>query len=104
MPNIEDSPAQQRTWQPYPDTSPNTYYIEYGIAQLGALQVWRNSRRDRADAVRRYREALALGATRPLPEIYAAAGARLAFDSATIGELISEVEEEIESIRAGKAG
>ncbi len=80
------------------------YYIEYGIAQLGALQVWRNSRRDRADAVRRYREALALGATRPLPEIYAAAGARLAFDSATIGELISEVEEEIESIRAGKAG
>ncbi len=80
------------------------YYIEYGIAQLGALQVWRNSRRDRADAVRRYREALALGATRPLPEISAAAGARLAFDSATIGELISEVEEEIESIRAGKAG
>ncbi len=77
------------------------YYIEYGIAQLGALQVWRNSRRDRADAVQRYRGALALGATRSLPDIYAAAGARLAFDSETIGELISEVEEEIQGIRAG---
>ena len=31
MPNIEDSPAQHRSWQPYPDTSPNTYYIESGI-------------------------------------------------------------------------
>ena len=40
------------------------YYIEYGIAQIGALQVWRNSRRDPAGAVARYREALALGAVR----------------------------------------
>jgi oligoendopeptidase F len=75
------------------------YYIEYGIAQLGALQVWRNSRRDRAVAIRRYREALALGATRPLPEIYAAAGARLAFDGETIAELVAEVEEEIGRLR-----
>ena len=37
------------------------YYIEYGIAQLGALQIWRNSLRGPGPAVRRYREALALG-------------------------------------------
>ncbi len=68
------------------------YYIEYGIAQIGALQVWRNSLRDRADAVGRYREALALGGTRPLPELFAAAGARLAFDPSTMGELVALVE------------
>jgi oligoendopeptidase F len=71
------------------------YYIEYGIAQLGALQVWRNSLRDGGEAVRRYREALALGATRPLPELFKAAGARLIFDSDGMGELIALVEQEL---------
>ncbi len=63
------------------------YYVEYGLAQLGALQVWRNALTDQADAVRRYRAALALGNTRSLPDLYAAAGARLAFDRETVGEL-----------------
>jgi oligoendopeptidase F len=76
------------------------YYIEYGIAQLGALQVWRNSLRDPVGAVARYREALALGATRPLPALYEAAGVRLAFDAGTIGELVGLVEEEIRRLRA----
>ena len=76
------------------------YYIEYGIAQLGALQVWRNSRRDPVEAVARYREALALGATKPLPALYEAAGVRLAFDARTIGELVALVEEEIGRLRA----
>jgi oligoendopeptidase F len=71
------------------------YYIEYGIAQLGALQVWRNSLRDGGEAVRKYRESLALGATRPLPELFRAAGARLIFDSEGMRELISLVEEEL---------
>jgi oligoendopeptidase F len=71
------------------------YYIEYGIAQLGALQVWRNSLHDRGEAVRKYREALALGATRPLPELFKAAGARLIFDSDGMGELITLVEQEL---------
>jgi oligoendopeptidase F len=75
------------------------YYIEYGIAQLGALQVWRQSLTDHARAVRRYREALALGGTRPLPEIYAAAGARLVFDADGMAELVALVEEEIERLR-----
>jgi oligoendopeptidase F len=76
------------------------YYIEYGIAQLGALQVWRNSLKDPVTAVARYREALALGAVRKLPEIYQTAGARLTFDVETIGELVQLVEEHIKRVRA----
>ena len=64
------------------------YYIEYGIAQIGALQVWRNSLDDPDRAVARYRDALALGAVRSLPEIYRTAGARLTFDADAIGELV----------------
>jgi oligoendopeptidase F len=71
------------------------YYIEYGIAQLGALQVWRNSLRDPQEAVRHYRGALTLGATKPLPELFKAAGARLMFDSEGMRELVSVVEEEL---------
>ncbi len=74
------------------------YYIEYGIAQLGALQVWRHSLRDRREAVRMYREALALGATKPLPDLFKAAGARLIFDGEGMRELVSLVEEELEKV------
>jgi len=76
------------------------YYIEYGIAQLGALQVWRNSRRDPARAVADYRRFLALGATRPLPELYRAAGAELTFDGGRIAELVELVEGEITTLAA----
>jgi oligoendopeptidase F len=76
------------------------YYIEYGIAQLGALQIWRNSLRDPAGAVARYREALALGAVRSLPEMYRTAGARLTFDAGPIGELVDLVEAQIDRIRS----
>ena len=77
------------------------YYIEYGIAQMGALQVWRHSLTDQAKAVRQYREALALGGTKGLPEIYRAAGARLVFDEKTMRELVSLVEERLMELRAG---
>ena len=76
------------------------YYIEYGIAQIGALQVWRNSLENPAKAVARYREALALGAVRTLPEIYQAAGARLTFEVDEIGRLVELVESQIERARA----
>ena len=80
--------------QPHFFSSP-FYYIEYGIAQLGALQVWRNSLRDPREAVRRYREALALGGTKRLPELLAAAGARLIFDAKGMREIAEAVEEEL---------
>jgi oligoendopeptidase F len=75
------------------------YYIEYGIAQLGALQIWRDSLSDYRGAVNRYKSALALGGTRPLPEIYAAAGAALVFDAKRMGELVTLVEDRIETLR-----
>jgi oligoendopeptidase F len=83
--------------QPHFFASP-FYYIEYGIAQLGALQVWRNSLRDPQAAISQYRQALALGATRPLPELFKAAGARLIFDSDGMRELVTLVEEELEKL------
>ena len=76
------------------------YYIEYGIAQMGALQVWRHSLADQATAVKHYREALALGGTVGLPEIYQAAGARLVFDAETMGELVELVEKRLTQLRA----
>ncbi len=63
------------------------YYVEYGLAQAGALQVWRNALRDQAAAVADYRAALALGNTRSLSELFRAAGARFAFDRGTVAEL-----------------
>jgi len=75
------------------------YYIEYGIAQIGALQVWRNSLRDQQDAVERYRQALALGNTRSLPELYRAAGVEFTFDTRVIGDLVALVEEELDRWR-----
>lgn len=74
------------------------YYIEYGIAQFGALQVWRNSLRDPQRALADYRRALALGATVPLPDLFAAAGARLAFNDATMAELVALVEERLAAL------
>jgi len=74
------------------------YYIEYGIAQLGALQIWRNALRDQAAALAAYRHALGLGSTRPLPGLFEAAGVKLAFDSATIGELVELVETELQKL------
>ncbi len=76
------------------------YYIEYGIAQVGALQVWRNSRKDPVDAVARYRAALALGNTRSLPELYRAAGVEFTFDAGAIGGLVALVEEELDRLGA----
>lgn len=67
------------------------YYIEYGIAQVGALQVWRRARHDPAGAVQRYREALALGGTRPLPALFEAAGAEFDFSARTLGPLMEEM-------------
>ena len=75
------------------------YYIEYGIAQMGAFQVWRNALQDQAAAVAAYRRALALGGSRPLPELFAAAGAHLVFDEAGMGELVMLVEEQLASLR-----
>jgi oligoendopeptidase F len=68
------------------------YYIEYGLAQLGAIQVWRNALRDQANAVSNYRKALALGGTVALPDLYNTAGARFAFDHQTVQAAVDLLE------------
>ena len=83
-------------------TSP-FYYIEYGIAQLGALQVWRASLDDHPAAVTRYKQALALGGTVSLPEMYRTAGVKLVFDAATMGGLVELVDRRISELRAAAA-
>ncbi len=72
------------------------YYVEYGLAQLGAMQVWRRALDDAPAALAAYRSALALGGTVTLPELFAAAGARFAFDAGTLAEAVQLAESEIE--------
>jgi oligoendopeptidase F len=79
------------------------YYIEYGIAQLGALQVWANSKRDRGDALRSYQGALALGGSRPLPELFAAAGCKFDLSAKTVEPLVQLIRDELEAIEQQKA-
>jgi len=74
------------------------YYIEYGIAQLGALQVWANSKRDKAGALTDYKSALELGGSRPLPELFAAAGCRFEFTSKTMAPLVQLVRAELANL------
>jgi oligoendopeptidase F len=74
------------------------YYVEYGIAQLGALQVWANSKRDKAKALNDYKKSLALGGSRPLPELFAAAGCKFQFDDATIRPLIHLASTELKKL------
>jgi oligoendopeptidase F len=74
------------------------YYIEYGIAQLGALQVWANSKRDKAQALDDYKKSLALGGSRPLPELFSAAGCRFEFSEKTIQPLAKMLREELEKL------
>lgn len=67
------------------------YYIEYGIAQLGSLALYREYLRDRTQGLEGYKKALSLGYTRPLPELYQAAGIRFDFSADYIAELVEEV-------------
>lgn len=76
------------------------YYIEYGIAQLGALQIWNAFLRDPAAALGAYRGALALGGSKPLPQLFEAAGAKFAFDAGTVGPLIERVSAELAELLA----
>jgi oligoendopeptidase F len=77
------------------------YYVEYGIAQLGALQVWVNSRKDATRALTAYRRALALGGARPLPELFAAADCRFDFSVSTVQPLVAAVKSELDQMKAG---
>jgi oligoendopeptidase F len=78
------------------------YYVEYGLAQLGAVQIFGNARKDQPGAVAAYRKALSLGGTVTLPQLFAAAGAKFALDAdilttavGLLESVIAELEEEM---------
>src|SRR4029078_13695148 len=70
------------------------YYVEYGIAQLGALQVWANSKRDKQEALANSQRALALGNSRPLPELFSTAGCKFSFNRRSVKPLVQLVKSE----------
>lgn len=72
------------------------YYIEYGMAQLGALAVWRNYLNNKAKAIAQYKEALSLGYTKTIGEIYKTAGIEFNFTENYIKELMAFVKEELD--------
>ncbi len=74
------------------------YYIEYGIAQLGAIAIWRNYKANPAETLEQYKAALTMGYTRPLPELYEAAGIRFDFSPAYVKELGDFVMGEIKAL------
>ena len=74
------------------------YYIEYGMAQLGAIAVWRNYKKDPSKALKEYEAALRLGYTKSIPEIYKTAGIEFNFSSAYVKELAEFVKSELDKL------
>lgn len=75
------------------------YYIEYGIAQLGALGVWMNYKNDPKEAIENYKNALALGYTRSIPAIYETAGVRFDFSKENLAQLVAFIKQELEGLK-----
>ena len=73
------------------------YYIEYGIAQLGALQIWAKHIDDPQTALSDYKKAMMLGNTRNLPDLFEAADIKLSFDEEHIGRLVNHVSSALEA-------
>ena len=67
------------------------YSVEYGMAQLGAVQIWANMLQDQPTALTAYRRGLALGGTRTLPELFEASGAKFVFDRETLGAAVDVI-------------
>lgn len=71
------------------------YYIEYGIAQLGAIAVWRNYKQNREKAIEDYKNALSFGYTRAIPELYKTAGVEFNFSKEYVRELMHFLKSEL---------
>ena len=74
------------------------YYIEYGIAQLGAIGLWMQFKKNKEQALDNYIHALSLGGTKTLPELYEAAGLKFDFSGAYIKQLMDFVENELKEL------
>ena len=76
------------------------YYVEYGMAQLGAIQVWGNALENQKKAVRQYRHALSLGGNATLPDLFEAAGAKFEFGEDMLQYAIDLVETNLRELNA----
>ncbi|MBC7451331.1 MAG: M3 family oligoendopeptidase [Cytophagales bacterium] len=74
------------------------YYIEYGMAQLGAIAVWRNFKKNPEKGYELYKQALALGYTKSIPEVYKPAGIKFDFSKEYIKELMTFIKEELAAL------
>jgi len=74
------------------------YYIEYGIAQLGAIGMWKQYKEDPEAAINNYINALQLGGTRTLPELFKAAGLQFNFSPDYISQLMLFVKKELDNL------
>lgn len=75
------------------------YYIEYGMAQLGAVAIWRNYKQDKQKGLQGYLNALKLGYMKSIPEVYAAANIRFDFSRGYISELMAFVKGELNELK-----
>ena len=86
---------EKTRWQyPHVYTSP-FYYIEYGIAQLGALQFWRNSLVNEKEAIEYYLKALSLGGSVPLPKLFESGNISFVMDKKSLQDLVNLIKKEI---------
>ena len=76
------------------------YYVEYGMAQLGAIQVWGNALKNQENAVKLYRKALSMGGNATLPELFEAAGAKFEFDENMLTYAVNLVDNKIKELQS----
>ena len=74
------------------------YYVEYGMAQLGAIQIWGNALENQGDAVEKYRNALSKGGNATLPELFETAGARFEFDEPMLDYAVNLIDKKIKEL------
>lgn len=89
-----DAILESRWQYPHVFTSP-FYYIEYGIAQIGALMVWKNSLTDEKKAMKDYLKALSLGGSVSLPELFQACNIQFVMDKKSLQELLDLIKQEL---------
>ena len=74
------------------------YYIEYGIAQLGAIGLWKQFKENKEQALNNYIAALAQGGTQTLPDLFRTAGLRFDFSPTVVGDLMAFVNAEMKQL------
>ena len=90
---------KRQSWQSVPHIfSVPLYFIEYAIAQLGAVAMWKNYKLDPKETIRKYKEALSLGSSKTIPEMYETAGIKFDFSEDYVAELSTFLYQEYQAL------